>query len=215
MATKCLWWVFVENERRGYAVISLVEEYAFPLYRCTLSTSIPRPTRRHCHFRLCIWAESWYPMQSKRRGHGLKTQGQSFPTKPQTRPPAGAGQAKCVGPVQNKRALFQASSVRSGWCGRRWHGVRGACGPIRWENPPIPVGTEHCQAYGPLLWHPPSSEGEHGGKKKAKTSHFIEWSDRVNLKYLSAVAGFDTAKKLGRRRDHPERLNRHFFQQRA
>lgn len=78
--------VFVEIESWAYIVISLEEECIFPLYLCSLCTCIPSLTQRHCHFRLCVWAESWYRKQSKKKGSWIKDVGRSFPTKPQIQP---------------------------------------------------------------------------------------------------------------------------------
>lgn len=117
--------VFVEFKRLAYIVISLVENCIFSVYSCSLCRCILCLTRRHCHFRLCIWAEGWYRQQSKRKGSRIKHAGRSFPTKPQTHPTVGVDQAKCVGPRQDKRALFLASCAHSGWDGHQWHRVKG------------------------------------------------------------------------------------------
>ena len=107
--------VFVEFESLSYIVISLLEEFIFPVYLSSLCRCIPCLTRRHRHFRLCIWAEGWYRQQSKGRGHGLKTWGEASPPNHKHKPPAGVDQAKCVGPRQDKRALFLASRTHTGW----------------------------------------------------------------------------------------------------
>lgn len=162
--------VFVEFKSLAYIVINRVEECIFTVYLCSLCRCIPGLTQRRCHFRLCIWAEGWYRQQSKGRGHGLKTQGRSFPTKPQTHPTAGVDQAKCVGPRQDKRELFLARRTHSGWESHRWHGVKGH----------VAGETAGPRRYWTLLAH--FLNTVRAVRQNIKMSHSSERHDSIELK---------------------------------
>lgn len=117
--------VFAEFESLGYKSISLVKNWIFPVWPQSLSRCILYLSWRHCHFRLCIWAEGWNRQQSKGKGHGLKTQDEASPQNHKHTPQLMWDKPSVWDWGPDKRALSLARLTHSGWDGHQWHRVKG------------------------------------------------------------------------------------------